>query len=100
MIFLHRMLLGIVLGYVGSDSMNNMDSGEQNDWMEEKELLNDRFEVDSDTNEDAKRELQLDASFQDFYRNIEFWVKQQEEITKVPKENVFDTAFNMDEDEK
>ncbi|WP_274365740.1 hypothetical protein [Paenibacillus thermotolerans] len=80
--------------------MEKTNDGERNDWMEVKELHSEHDEVDSDVNEDAKRELQLDASFQDWYRNIEYWVKQQEEITNVPKENVFDAAVTMDEDEK
>lgn len=50
---------------------------------------------------DADREQQLDvASFQDWYSNIEAWVKQQEDMTQVPKENVFDAAINMDVEQK
>jgi hypothetical protein len=59
-------------------------------------VLGEEMEVDSDVNEDRNREQQLDASFQDWYRNIEHWVHQKEDITQVPQSNVFDVATNMD----
>lgn len=59
-------------------------------------VLGEEIEVDSDVNEDRNRELQLDASFQEWYRNIGYWVQQKEDMTQVPKANVFDAAADMD----
>lgn len=59
-------------------------------------VLEEEIEVDSDVNEDRNREQQLDASFQDWYRNIGYWVQQKENMTQVPKANVFDAAADMD----
>ncbi|WP_036720098.1 hypothetical protein [Paenibacillus harenae] len=53
-------------------------------------VLRAETEVDSDVNEDRNREQQLDDSFQDWYRNIGYWVQQKEDMTQVPKSNVFD----------
>ncbi len=53
-------------------------------------VLREELEVDSDVNEDRSREQQLDDSFQDWYRNIGNWVQQKDDITQVPKANVFD----------
>lgn len=66
-----------------------------------KQNRNDGFlveglEVDSDVNEDRNREQQLDDSFQYWYRNVGYWVQQKENMTQVPKENVFDVAADMD----
>ncbi|CAH1232708.1 hypothetical protein PAECIP111891_07075 [Paenibacillus allorhizoplanae] len=61
-------------------------------------VLGEEIEVDSDVNEDRNREQQLDASFQDWYRNIGYWVQQKEDMTQVPKANVFDAAAGMDEE--
>lgn len=58
------------------------------------------MEVDSNVNEDRGREQQLDTSFQFWYRNIEYWVKQKEDMTQVPKENVFDAAANIDAEQE
>lgn len=63
-------------------------------------FLNKDMEFDSDVNEDRGRELQLDASFEDWYRNIGYWVQQKEDMTQVPKSNVFDVAANMDTDQQ
>jgi hypothetical protein len=54
------------------------------------------MEVDSDVNDDRKREQQLDESFEDWLDNIENQVRQKEDMTNVPHENVFDVAENMD----
>lgn len=62
----------------------------------EDEVLGEQLEVDSDVNEDRNRELQLDDSFEDWYRNIGYWVRQKEDITQVPKENVFDAIADKD----
>ncbi|CAN7538438.1 hypothetical protein [Paenibacillus sp. LjRoot56] len=59
-------------------------------------VLREEIEVDSDVNEDPNREQQLDASFQDWYRNIGYWVHQKEDMTQVSKANVFDAAADMD----
>ncbi|OZB94468.1 hypothetical protein CJP46_17900 [Paenibacillus sp. XY044] len=53
-------------------------------------MLRKETEVDSDVNEDSNREQQLDDSFQDWYLNIGYWVQQKENMTQVPKSNVFD----------
>jgi hypothetical protein len=58
--------------------------------------LGEIIEVDSDVNEDRNREQQLDASFQDWYRNIGYWVQQKEDMTQIPKANVFEAAADMD----
>lgn len=55
-------------------------------------ILGKEMEVDSDVNEDRNRELQLDASFEDWYRNIGYWVQQKNDLTQVPPSNVFDAA--------
>jgi DNA phosphorothioation-dependent restriction protein DptG len=57
--------------------------------------MNQFDNIDRDQ-EDRGREQQLDASFEDWYRNIEYWVNQKEDMTRVPKENAYDTAVNMD----
>ena len=62
--------------------------------------LGEKIEVDSDVNEDRNREQQLDASFQDWYRNIGYWVQQKEDITQIPKANVFEAAANMDTEDE
>jgi hypothetical protein len=64
------------------------------------EVLMEEIEVDSDVNEDRNREQQLDASFQDWYRNIGYWVQQKENMTNVPKANVFDAAADMDAEQE
>jgi hypothetical protein len=56
------------------------------------------MELDSDVNEDRNREQQLDRSFDDWLANIEKQTDQQDEITQVPHDNVFDVAENMDEE--
>lgn len=56
------------------------------------------MEVDSDVNDDPGRELQLDASFQDWYRNIGYWVRQKEDMTQVPQSDVFEAAAEIDEE--
>ncbi|SDN68492.1 hypothetical protein SAMN04487897_10476 [Paenibacillus sp. yr247] len=60
--------------------------------------LGEEMEVDSDVNEDRNREQQLDASFQYWYRNVGYWVQQKEDMTKVPKANVFEAAADLDAD--
>ncbi|MEB3103773.1 hypothetical protein [Ferviditalea candida] len=80
------------------DDINRERNG--NGWIGEEGVLDEDMEVDSDVNEDRNREQQLDASFQDWYRNIESWVKQKEDMTQVPKANVFDAAVNMDADQE
>ncbi|MBD0384439.1 hypothetical protein ICC18_30830 [Paenibacillus sp. WST5] len=64
--------------------------------MGEDGILGKELEVDSDVNEDRNREQQLDASFQDWYRNIGYWVQQKEDMTQVPKASVFDAAADTD----
>ncbi|WP_261303110.1 hypothetical protein [Paenibacillus andongensis] len=64
------------------------------------EFLREGLEVDSDVNEDRNREQQLDDSFQYWYRNVGYWVQQKENITQVPKENVFDAAAEMDAEQE
>lgn len=59
-------------------------------------VLREETEVDSDVNEDRNREQQLDDSFQDWYRNIGYWVQQKEDMTQVPKSNVFDDSPDID----
>lgn len=63
-------------------------------------LLGEEIEVDSDVNEDHNREQQLDDSFQYWYRNVGYWVQQKEDITQVPKANVFDAAVEMDAEQE
>ncbi|RAP78494.1 hypothetical protein [Paenibacillus montanisoli] len=62
--------------------------------------LNKNTEFDSDVNEDLGREQQLDASFEDWYRNMGKWVQQTEDMTQVPESNVFDVAANMDTEQE
>ncbi|NGM84153.1 hypothetical protein G5B47_17190 [Paenibacillus sp. 7124] len=61
-------------------------------------VLGKKIEVDSDVNEDRNREVQLDDSFEDWYGNINYQVKQRLDLTKVPQDSVFDSAVDMDED--
>ncbi|WP_217282746.1 hypothetical protein [Paenibacillus alginolyticus] len=75
------------------------------DDINQKQIRNDVFlgeglEVDSDVNEDRNREQQLDDSFQYWYRNVGYWVQQKEDMTQVPKENVFDAAADMDAEQE
>jgi hypothetical protein len=56
------------------------------------------MEVDSDVNEDPKRELQLDDSFEDWYRSIGQTVKLKEDMVQVPGENVFEEADEIEPD--
>jgi len=73
-------------------------SNRYNDREELYETPDEHMEVDSDVNDDPGRELQLDASFEDWYRNIGYWVRQKEDMTQVPRANVFEAAVEMDED--
>ncbi|MFD1774860.1 hypothetical protein [Paenibacillus rhizophilus] len=57
-----------------------------------------KIEVDSDVNEDRNREEQLDDSFEAWYGNINYQVKQKLDLTRVPQDSVFDSAVGMDED--
>ena len=68
----------------------------RNDGIDQQEALGEEMEVDSDVNEDDNRERQLDDSFEDWYRNVGYWVQQKEELTQVPKANVFEVASEMD----
>ncbi|MEK5641441.1 hypothetical protein BK138_13930 [Paenibacillus rhizosphaerae] len=72
------------------DTFNDAD--DRKDWVNKDVygVLRKEMEVDSDVNEDSNREQQLDDSFQDWYRNIGYWVQQKENMTQVPKANVFD----------
>ncbi|ACT01501.1 hypothetical protein [Paenibacillus sp. JDR-2] len=72
-----------------------MESKSQNE--STQSIFNKNIELDSDVNEDRGREQQLDASFEDWYRNIGHWEQQKLEMTQVPKSNVFDVAANMEE---
>jgi hypothetical protein len=54
-------------------------------------------EMDSDVNEDRNREQQLDQSFEEWYAQMENQIHQQEGITRIPNENVFEVAEEMDE---
>ncbi|WP_336773237.1 hypothetical protein [Paenibacillus sp. MMO-58] len=72
-----------------------MESKSQN---EPTESVFNNIELDSDVNEDRGREQQLDASFEDWYRNIGYWEQQKSEMTQVPESNVFDVAANMDQE--
>lgn len=62
-------------------------------------VLGKEMEVDSDVNEDRNRERQLDASFEDWYRNIGYWVQQKNDLTRVPHDNVFDAMEDFDAEE-
>ncbi|MFD0697543.1 hypothetical protein ACFQZT_26045 [Paenibacillus sp. GCM10027628] len=75
----------------GIDRIRNRNDGE-----DQQEVLGEKMEVDSDVNEDDNRERQLDDSFADWYRNVGYWVQQKEELTQVPKANVFEAASEMD----
>ncbi|WP_256992412.1 hypothetical protein [Paenibacillus sp. XY044] len=68
------------------------DTEDRKDWVNKDVygILRKETEVDSDVNEDSNREQQLDDSFQDWYLNIGYWVQQKENMTQVPKSNVFD----------
>lgn len=55
--------------------------------------------MDSDVNEDSNRERQLDESYDEWYAQMEKQINQQEEITRVPSQNVFEAAEGMDESE-
>jgi hypothetical protein len=61
-------------------------------------VLGNEIEVDSDVNEDRNREQQLDDSLKAWYGNIDDQVKQKLNLTNVPQDNVFDSAFSLDED--
>jgi len=61
-------------------------------------VLREELEVDSDVNEDRNREQQLDDSFQDWYRNIGYWMQQKDDITQVPKANDFDAFPDIDDE--
>lgn len=61
-------------------------------------VLGKKIEVDSDVNEDRNREEQLDDSFEAWYGNINYQVKQRLDLTRVPQDSVFDSAIGMDED--
>lgn len=63
----------------------------------EPDILAGDIEVDSNVNEDENRERQLDASLEDWYRKN---IKQKEDITNVPEENVFEVAENIDAEGK
>ncbi|WP_373229860.1 hypothetical protein [Cohnella sp.] len=54
-------------------------------------------EMDSDVNEDRNREWQLDQSFEEWYAQMEDQFQQQEGITRVPTQNVFEAAEQMDD---
>jgi hypothetical protein len=58
--------------------------------------VNPVSELDSDVNEDRNREQQLDQSFEEWYAQMENQIHQQEGITRVPNENVFEAAEDMD----
>ncbi|WP_166246611.1 hypothetical protein [Paenibacillus turpanensis] len=38
------------------------------------------------------------GSYQQLYRNIEYWVQQKEQLTNVPKENAYEAAEQTDEE--
>ncbi len=61
-------------------------------------VLGEEMEVDSDVNEDPGRELQLDDSYEVWYRNIGYWVEQKDEITQVPQTNAFEAATGEQEE--
>ena len=61
-------------------------------------LLRNKREVDSDVNEDRRREELLDDSFEEWYENIGEQVKRKLDLTDVPKESVFDSAAETDEE--
>jgi hypothetical protein len=54
-------------------------------------------EVDSDVNEDPKREIMLDRSLDDFMDMIKDQVRRKHDITNVPLDSVFEAA-EMDEE--
>jgi len=54
------------------------------------------MEMDSDVNEDSNREWQLDQSFEEWYAKMENQIHRQEGITRVPIQNVFEAAEDMD----
>lgn len=53
-------------------------------------------EMDSDVNEDSNREQQLDESFEEWYAQMDNQIHLQEGITRVPNENAFEAAVEMD----
>ncbi|QYR19376.1 hypothetical protein KZ483_15715 [Paenibacillus sp. sptzw28] len=54
-------------------------------------------EVDSDVNEDPKREIMLDRSLDDFMNMTREQVRRKHDITNVPLDSVFEAA-EMDEE--
>lgn len=50
--------------------------------------------------EEQKRNNENKEESDELYRNIESWVKQKEDMTQVPKENVFDAAVKMDAEQE
>ncbi|GIO29279.1 MULTISPECIES: hypothetical protein [Paenibacillus] len=61
-------------------------------------VLGKKLEVDSDVNEDRNREEQLDDSFEAWYGNINYQLKQKLDLTSVPQDSVLDSAVVMGED--
>ncbi|GIP35174.1 hypothetical protein [Paenibacillus sp. J2TS4] len=84
---------------VGNDSNQNQERTEHCGEDRLLELDREGMEVDSDVNEDSNREHLLDASFKAWYQNIDYWVKQKDQITQVPGESVFDAAVDIDAEE-
>ncbi|HZG85637.1 hypothetical protein [Paenibacillus sp.] len=56
------------------------------------------MEMDSDANEDPKREKQLDDAFGAWYEMIDDQVKRKLELTNVPEGSGFDAAAGLDEE--
>lgn len=78
------------------DTLNDSEDRKDGGNMDVYGVLREETEVDSDVNEDCNREQQLDDSFQDWYRNIGYWVQQKEDMTQVPKSDVFDDSPDID----
>lgn len=82
------------------DNDQELDEGTHGKRAEVYGVPGNGIEVDSDVNDDPNREQQLDDSFQSWYNNIEYWVRQKKDITQVPGENVFDAAIQMEDGSK
>ncbi|MCK9860992.1 hypothetical protein [Paenibacillus sp. ATY16] len=77
-----------------------MESKSQNEPTESESRFHKNIELDSDVNEDRGRELQLDASFEEWYRTIGHWEEQKLEMKQATESNVFDDAANMDREQE
>lgn len=73
--------------------MNKFDKGRPMNDIGMSLLGNQSYiEVDSDVNEDADREVQLDESFEAWYRTMDQQIRQKDELTNIPAENVYEST--------